>query len=296
MGRHRTPEEKVLLGEQARAMRAAGKPRREICEALGISDGLLGELTRDTSPPDPLLRVRAKDELRAAARSLREQGWTYTQIARELGVSKSSCSLWLRDMDPPEPSVEGQQRRTAAIRASAARIQELREREREALKREVADSIGFVTSRDLVLALAVSYWCEGAKDKSWARREYLHWMNSDPVLVRLFLEGLRLLDVPDDRVRLRLQIHETANETAALDWWANELNWPRDRFERTTFKRHNPKTVRKNVSADYHGCLAVRVLQSRDLYRAIDGLIRGLATQPRLPDIDGSMECVAPAM
>jgi hypothetical protein len=160
----------------------------------------------------------------------------------------------------------------------------------------VAESLGVITSRDLVLALAMSYWCEGAKDKSWARRESMQWMNSDPVLVRLFLEGLRLLDVPDDRLRLRLQIHEKADEAAALDWWAQELGWPRDRFERTTFKRHNPKTVRKNLADEYHGCLAIGVLQSRDLYRAMAGLIRGLATQPRLSDIDGSMEYDAEAM
>lgn len=241
MGRHRTAQEKVELGEKAREMREAGRSRREISAELQISDGLLGELTRETSPPDPLLRVRAKDELRARARELREQGWTYPRIAKELGVSRSSCSLWLRDMDHPEPSVEGQERRTAAIRASAAREQERREKEREELKQAVAESLGVITSRDLVLALAMSYWCEGAKDKPYARREHLQWLNSDPVLVRLYLEGLRLLDVQDHRIRMRLHIHESADEAAALDWWARELGWPRDGFERTTFKRHNPR-------------------------------------------------------
>jgi len=296
MGRHRTPDEKLQLGEQARAMRASGRSRREIAAELHIGDDLMTELLAGVPVPTELRRRKAKDHLRARARELREQGWTYPQIAKELGVSRSSCSLWLRDMDHPEPSVEGQERRTAAIRASAARTQALREHEREELKQVVAESLGFVTSRDLVLALAMSYWCEGAKDKAWSRREYMHWMNSDPVLVRLYLEGLRLLDVADDRLRLRLMIHETADESAAQDWWAQELNWPRDRFERTTFKRHNPKTVRKNVDSDYHGCLGVRVLQSRDLYRVMAGLIRGLASQPRWPDVDGSMEDAAEAM
>jgi hypothetical protein len=40
----------------------------------------------------------------------------------------------------------------------------------------------------------------------------------------------------------------------------------------------------------------VRVLQGRDLYRVMAGLIRGLANQPRLPDVDGSMVCTAEAM
>ncbi|MCA1713339.1 MAG: hypothetical protein LC789_17545 [Actinobacteria bacterium] len=289
MGRHRAPEEKVLLGEQARALRAAGRSRREMAAELHVGDDLLSELLAGTEVPASLRRPRAKDDVRAVARELRLSGMTYPQIARQLGVSKSSLSLWLRDMDHPEPSLEGQARRTAAIRASAARTQEQREVERQQTKLLVAESLGAITSRDLVLALAVSYWCEGVKDKPYARREHVQWMNSDPMLARLFLEGVRLLDVADDRLRLRLNIHESADEAAALDWWAAELGWPRDQFERTTFKRHNPKTVRKNTGDSYHGCMVIRVLQSKELYQALDGLVRGLAVQPRAVDADGSM-------
>ncbi len=35
--------------------------------------------------------------------------------------------------------------------------------------------------------------------------------------------------------------------------------------------RHNPKTVRKNVSDDYHGCLCVRVRKCAELYQKIEG-------------------------
>lgn len=167
MGRHRTPEEKGRLGEQARAMRAAGKPRREIEAALGIGDDLAKELLRGTEVPDSLRRPRAKDELRAKARELREAGWTYPQIAKELGDSKSSCSLWLRDMVHPLGTLEGQERRTAAIRASCAKTQELREVDRSTFKDEAADALGAISDRDVLVALAVSYWCEGGKSKPW---------------------------------------------------------------------------------------------------------------------------------
>jgi predicted transcriptional regulator len=289
VGRHRTAEEKVALGEQARAMRAEGLSRREIMAELHIGDDLISELLAGTAVPASLRRRKAKDHLRARARELREAGWTYPKIAKELSISTSSCSLWLRDMDHPEPSLEGQARRTAGIRASSARTQQLRDVERELTKQLAAESLGEITSRDLVLALAVSYWCEGAKDKPWARREHLRWMNSDPVLARLFLEGLRLLDVSDEQLRIRLTIHESADEQAALRWWSEQLSWPVERFQRTTFKRHNPKTIRKNTGGTYHGCIVITVVQSRELYRALDGLVRGLAHQPRASDVGGSM-------
>ena len=57
------------------------------------------------------------------------------------------------DLDHPEPSVEGQARRTAAIRASAARTAQARDLQREALNQATAECLGEITSRDLVLAL-----------------------------------------------------------------------------------------------------------------------------------------------
>jgi hypothetical protein len=42
-------------------------------------------------------------------------------------------------------------------------------------------------------------------------------------------------------------------------------------FRRASLKRHNPKTVRKNVGDDYRGCLRIDVCRSTDLYRKIEG-------------------------
>jgi transposase-like protein len=98
MGRHRTATETVELGEQARAMRAAGKSRREIVAAIGMGEDLLDELLRGTEVPDALRRPRAKDDQRALAREMYAAGQSYREIERELGVARSSLSLWLRDL------------------------------------------------------------------------------------------------------------------------------------------------------------------------------------------------------
>jgi hypothetical protein len=45
-----------------------------------------------------------------------------------------------------------------------------------------------------------------------------------------------------------------------------------DSLQRSTLKRHQPATNRKNVGADYHGCLVVSVLRSAALYRQIEGI------------------------
>lgn len=96
MGRHRTAEEKRELGERARALRAAGRSRREIQVELGIGDDLAKAFLAGTEVPAALRRPRAKDDVREQAVLMRQRGRTYDDIALDLGVSKSSLSLWLR--------------------------------------------------------------------------------------------------------------------------------------------------------------------------------------------------------
>lgn len=49
-------------------------------------------------------------------------------------------------------------------------------------------------------------------------------------------------------------------------------------FARSTLKRHNPKTVRKNTGSDYHGCLAVRVRASVAEYWRMEDPWRGIVS------------------
>ena len=245
----------------------------------------MSQLLQDRAVPVSLRRPNAKDDVRAQAVELRRSGATYDQIAAQLGVSKSSCSLWLRHLPRPEAdpdrAAQAQARRLVAIRARAARDRDARDAAADRGRAQVASFLGIITSRDLVLAAAVSYWCEGAKRKPWNRAEIVKWMNSDPVLVRLFLEGLALLDVSTERLSLRLHIHADADEAASRTWWSEQTRVPLVQFRSSTIKRHNPKTKRGNVGKDYHGCLCITVLGSRGLYQAFEGLVQGLAGQPR---------------
>lgn len=285
MGRHRTTDEKRALGEQARALRAAGRSRREIQRELGIGDDLAKAFLSGTAVPEALRRPRAKDDVRAEAVRLRAEGRTYDEIAAVLDVSKSSLSLWLRDLPRPEEdpqrAAEAKERRLEALRARVRRDRDERDAAGRELSAAAAASLGAITSRDLVLALAVSYWCEGSKTKAWNRGKRVTWMNSDPVLVALFLEGLELLGIERSRLALRLHIHEKADEVAARTWWSARTGVPLEQFRRSTIKRHNPLTVRQNTGTEYRGCLCVTVLQGRQLYEVLDGLLQGLASGPR---------------
>jgi len=282
MARHRTPDEKRELGERAREMRARGVPRPAVKAALGIGSALLQELLLDAEPA-PRRRWSRLDGRRERAVALRQAGATYATIAEQLGVSTSTCSLWLGDVQRggPELQAELRQRRLEAQQRRAASTREANDRRRGEVAAAAASRVGPVSSRDLVLAVAVAYWCEGAKRKPWRRSVAVTWMNSDPSLVRLYLEGLRELGVEGDQLSFRLQIHESADEQAARRWWAATTGYPEERFARSTIKRHNPRTSRRNTDGEYRGCLCVTVQRPGGLYDVLEGVVTGLVRNER---------------
>jgi hypothetical protein len=66
-------------------------------------------------------------------------------------------------------------------------------------------------------------------------------------------------------------IHENADVESAQRFWLDVTGAAVDQFLTPALKRHNPKTVRKNVGDSYHGCLRIGVHRSADLYRRIEG-------------------------
>jgi transcriptional regulator with XRE-family HTH domain len=218
--------------------------------------------------------VRAKTELKARARELRQAGRTYDEIVTELGVSKSSVSLWVRDLPKPRPSPE---RMHAMREARWAPYRAFRDRARRETRQSAEREIGTLTERELFLIGVGLYWAEGAKSKAHRPSATVVFINSDPGMIQVFLAWLTLLGIEPDRWRFRVMIHESADVESAQRYWADLVGRGISDFDKTTLKRHNPKTVRKNVGVDYRGCLVVRVLQAADLYRRIEGWWSGIA-------------------
>jgi hypothetical protein len=275
----RSKEELLQLKTQAIALRRAGKSRREIKEALDpMSNATLNWALQGEPPPEWTRRPRAKDAVRARARELRGRGLDYEEIATELGVSKGSISLWVRDMPrPPHLSYEESRKRSAeGVRRYWAVEGPRRDAVRQAVIAAAAEEIGELSDRELLIAGSIAYWCEGAKGRPRRRSDLIVFINSDPGLIRIFLRFLNAVGVEGDRLTYRVHIHETADVAAAERFWADVVGVHVGVFKKPTIKRHNPKTLRKNVGEDYHGCLAVSVLRSADLYQKIAGWAEGV--------------------
>ncbi|MEV0277687.1 hypothetical protein AB0I22_15095 [Streptomyces sp. NPDC050610] len=263
------------LREQALTLRKEGFSRRRIRDRLKVNNNdLLNRLLEGEPPPEWTKRPNAKDDLRATARELRTQGLTYDQIQLELGCSKSSISLWVRDLPKPPPRTK--EEASAIARRGWEATLARREAARQETKLEATREIGELSDRELFLIGVGLYWSEGTKSKPYRRDEQVTFVNSDPNMIEVYLSWLALLGVDRQRLRFYVMIHESADVEGAERFWADLTGGDATMFGKTTLKKHNPKTVRKNVGETYRGCLVVRVRQGADLYRRIEGWWYGI--------------------
>lgn len=253
----------------------------QIQRRLGVSKHRLADWLRGVPPPEWTVRPNAKDDLRARATVLRGEGWSVNDIAAELGVARSTAWGWVRHLplDPDSDRARAKREHSKVMTdARWTRHRVERDAAKQAVFAQAMADVGRLDARDVLLLGAAIYWCEGTKSKPWRPDNKVRFINSDPVLIALFLRFLEASGVEDDRIRYRVAIHETADAATAANWWAGRLGLDRSRFYAPTIKRHMPKTVRHNVDGDYHGCLVVSVLRGREVYWRIEGVILAVAT------------------
>jgi hypothetical protein len=219
---------------------------------------------------------------------LRRQGKSRRQIKEILGPMSNSTLNQVLQGEPLPPeragpgyaeskrrAAEGVQRYWAAERAR-------REAARAAISTAAAGQVGELTDREILIAGAIAYWCEGAKSKPYRIDEYVRFVNSDAALVKLFLTFLDKAGVSRQRLRYRVHIHERGDVEAAARYWASVTSALPGQFAPPIIKHHVPRTSRPGGNKDYHGCLQVSVAKSSALYREISGWAHAVMTANRL--------------
>lgn len=228
------------------------------------------------------------DHLREQAALLRREGKSRRQIKEMLGfISNSTLNQILRGQPlPPErtgPGYANSRRRAAeGVERYWDAERPAREAARAAISAAAAAEVGELTDREIIIAGAIAYWCEGAKSKSYRVDECVRFVNSDPALIKLFITFLDKAGVSRQRLRYCVYIHESADIEAATRYWASVTAAAPDQFTRPVIKHHTPRTPRKDDNTDYHGCLRVTVARSSQLYREISGWAHGVMTAKRL--------------
>ncbi len=224
-----------------------------------------------------------KEELKKKAIILRKEGKTYSEILKEVPVAKSTLSLWSKDVGLSKAQKQRitKKRLEAGKRGGAKRRQMRIEKTKEIFEKAKKD-IGRISKRDLWLTGVMLHWAGGAKEREGNTGVGIDFGNSDYRMIQVFLKWLEeCLGVDRKRIHFRLYIHENSRKDIdkVLQFWSDKTGFPKRHIKSVYFKKHNPKTKRKNTGKRYKGLLAVRVRKSTALNRRVAGWVNGFVEQ-----------------
>lgn len=141
-------------------------------------------------------------------------------------------------------------------------------RERSVIRSAAAAEAAQLLDDPVWRAGVVAYWAEGGKSQE------LRFANSDPDLIRLFLDWIgRYLDVPISDLTVRLHLHSGQNEQERKRFWSLELGIPIAQFQKTYIK---PEGTGHRKNHLYAGTASVRVARSGARLQRVLGWIDAL--------------------
>jgi hypothetical protein len=226
-----------------------------------------------------------KTSERAEARRLRaDEGRSVREIAAMVGVSRSSVSLWTRDIELTQEQHEALRQRNpiyngqrlgAITRSKQARARRLKwQEDGRALARH---------GNALHAAGCMLFWAEGAK-----KRTGIDFSNSDPDMVRFFLDFLRRFYGVDDsgvRITCNLFADHLERQREVEDFWLATLGLPRSCLRKSIVNVYSRSSQRKRFNKLPYGTVKLAV-HSTEITQSIFGAIQEYArfTQPTWVD------------
>ncbi|HNY35990.1 MAG TPA: hypothetical protein PLD14_01640 [Candidatus Pacearchaeota archaeon] len=218
--------------------------------------------------------MKGKLDLKIKARELRKKGKSIKEIKRNLNVSLSSVSIWVRDIKLNKKQLEDLylNKKTGNLKGSIIAAQnKIRKREliTQKLKEEGFKEIGMLTDRQRFLVGVSIYAGEGGKtDRD------ISFVNSDPKLIKFMMNWFSdFCNVPFDKFRGSLYIHNDLNEKKAKKFWSKLTKIPLSHFTKSYIAKNNKKRLRNKKHEN--GIFRIKV-SNANLHRKIMGWVDGI--------------------
>ncbi len=139
---------------------------------------------------------------------LRKSGLSLDSIYKIVPQGKTTIYNYIKGL-----KVDFDLRKTGSIKKS--------ERDWEASKVMANHLIKNISLEGEILVLACLYWGEGNKTE-------LNIINSDPNLIRIFINCIKKLGVTDEDLLVSVRIYEDLNPKKVIAFWAKHLNFRKE--------------------------------------------------------------------
>ena len=211
---------------------------------------------------------------------LRKKGKSYREIAKIANISKNLVSKWCKNLKlsvSAQKILEKKSNYPKELFAKYNRLKSAKAQiEHQKIKKEAASQIRPLSRYELILVGSALYWGEGYKKEN-PRASRINFANSDPAMVKLFLDFIRKnFRVPENKFKVSIRIYPNINKEEAVDFWSKITKIPKERFGVTEQISRASRGKRPKNSLPY-GTLSLTINDYRKFFQIkgwIDGLIR----------------------
>ena len=177
---------------------------------------------------------------REKAINLRLQGLSYNAIREKVPVSKSTLSCWLREFPLSKERINDL-RAKSPIRIERFRntMSRKREERHEKVYTQVAKVIKKMSKREIFLAGLFLYWGEGGKTKQYS----ISLSNTDPQMIIFYLEWLRNIGVPQQKIKVRLHLYADMDIETETRFWETVTGLNKNHFQKPHIKKSDSKKI-----------------------------------------------------
>ncbi len=207
--------------------------------------------------------VRTDLDIIRKIKYLRKNGNSVLEISQQVSRSKSIVSKYIQGVSIPlkYQSVLDAKQGGSKIRSLKAWDQS---------NKDALEIIGMLSRRDRILILAALYWGEGTKSE-------LNIINSDPLLLRVFILCLSEIGVDSRDIKVTLRIFQDISKEQAIDYWSKVLVLPKGQILNVNVLEGKKKGKLK------YGMCRIRIAKGSKYFKLIMSLIKGIKTSFLLP-------------
>jgi len=212
---------------------------------------------------------------------LRKMGKSIYDIAKMLNLRPTTISYWCKDIQLSNYLVrkisnKGKKKARMAMLIYTEK-QRARRLQVQATERKIGkQSLGKLSSRDIVMTGLGLYWGEGYKGNNGE----MGFTNSNPDIIQFYLSWLTLFRVSKEDLIFRLTINGVfKNQEIRLKrFWLTRLGAKEEQFTKTTLIRTVLKKADTSRRNTYKGILRVKVRRGNALKNRILGALEHIST------------------
>ena len=148
---------------------------------------------------------------------LRSQGHSLPEISSIVQIPKTTVLSYIRNVVILPEYLSS----WAGKRGGSRKKRLIQERQALENGKEI---VGIPSKKEKTLFLSALYWAEGSK------RDF-GLSNTDPELIKLFINGLReVYGITDEQLRISVRIYEDLDREKCLDFWSNIVGIDKNKF------------------------------------------------------------------